>query len=172
MTGTDPNRPSRGFAPIARRDARILVLGSLPSRRSLQVGEYYAHPRNAFWPIIAELTGVSGDYAERCGSLTDRRVALWDVLRSSVRPGSLDAAIRQDSALANDFDAFFAEHPHIERICFNGRTAAQLFAKLVQPDTDAAGRELFGLPSTSPAYAAMPFEDKLGRWREALAIAS
>ncbi|MGA8204105.1 MAG: DNA-deoxyinosine glycosylase [Woeseiaceae bacterium] len=169
MTRTDPNRPSRGFAPIARRDARILVLGSLPSRRSLQVGEYYAHSRNAFWPIIAELTGVSGAYAERCAALTGRRIALWDVLESSERPGSMDAAIRRDTARANDFDAFFAEHPHIERICFNGRTAARLFKELVEPSTGTSGAESIVLPSTSPAYAALPFEDKLGRWREALA---
>jgi double-stranded uracil-DNA glycosylase len=89
-----------------------------------------------------------------------------------VRPGSLDAAIRQDSALANDFDAFFAEHPRIERICFNGRTAARLFRELVEPSTGTSRAEPIVLPSTSPAYAAMPFEDKLARWREALAIAS
>jgi double-stranded uracil-DNA glycosylase len=172
LTGTDPKRPSRGFAPIARRDARILVLGSLPSRRSLQVGEYYAHPRNAFWPIIAELTGVSGDYAARCAALTGRRIALWDVLESSERPGSLDAAIRRDTARANDFEAFFRDHPDLGRICFNGRTAARLFRELVEPSTGTSRAEPIVLPSTSPAYAAMPFEDKLARWRQALAIAS
>lgn len=168
MTRTDPNRPSRGFAPIARRDARILVLGSLPSRRSLQDGEYYAHPRNAFWPIIAELTGVSGAYAARCAALTGHRIALWDVLESSERPGSMDAAIRRDTARANDFPAFFRSYFGIERICFNGRTAAQLFRKFVQPYADASGRQLLVLPSTSPAYAAMSFADKLKHWRSAL----
>jgi TDG/mug DNA glycosylase family protein len=164
----DPNRPSRGFPPIACGDARILVLGSLPSRRSLQAGEYYAHPRNAFWPIVAALTGVSGGYARRCASLTERRVALWDVLESSERPGSLDAAIRQDTARANDFETFFREHSHVERICFNGRTAAQLFRKFVDPVIDASGRQQLVLPSTSPAYAAMPFDAKLAHWRAAL----
>jgi double-stranded uracil-DNA glycosylase len=168
LSRPNPNRRSRGFPPIARHDARILVLGSLPSRRSLQAGEYYAHPRNAFWPIIAELTGSAGAFALRCAALIDRRIALWDVLESSERPGSLDAAIRMDTARANDFAGFLAAHPRIGRVCFNGRTAAQLFGKLVEPDLRPSGLELLVLPSTSPAFAAMSFEDKLARWRAAL----
>ena len=144
------------------------MLGSLPSRRSLQAGEYYAHHRNAFWPIIAELTGSVGPYARCCETLIAHRIALWDVLAHSVRPGSLDSAIQLESAQANDFGRFFREHPAIERICFNGKTAAQLFRKLVQPAVDTAGRQILVLPSTSPAHAAMSYEDKLEHWRSAL----
>jgi double-stranded uracil-DNA glycosylase len=159
---------SHGFPPIARRDARILVLGSLPSARSIEAGEYFAHPRNAFWQIIAELTGVAGAYRRRRAALIEHRIALWDVLAHSVRPGSLDSAIRPDTARPNDFSGFFRERPDIYRICFNGRTAEKLFRKLVWHDVCDAGMELRALPSTSPAYAAMSFEDKLAHWRDAL----
>lgn len=159
-----------GFAPIARRDARVLVLGSLPSARSIEAGEYYAHPRNAFWQIIAELTGAAGSYTRRCAALIEHRIALWDVLAHSVRPGSLDSAIRLHTAQPNDFAGFFREHPDLERTCFNGRTAEQLFRKLVQPGTGTSKQELVVLPSTSPACAAVSFEDKLAHWRRALEL--
>jgi len=160
--------PSEGFPPIARVDARVLVLGSLPGRRSLQEHRYYAHPRNSFWPIVGEIFGISGDYAQRCRELRDRKVALWDVLRTSVRAGSLDAAIEIETATANDFEGFFAEHSGIELIAFNGRKAQQLFDRLVAkslwPEIAVAS-----LPSTSPAHAAMPFSAKLAQWQAALA---
>ena len=80
--------PSRGFPPVARSDAIVLVLGSLPSSRSIAEQQYYAHPRNAFWPIMKSILGVDGSYEERCGQLIAHRIALWDVLASSVRPCS------------------------------------------------------------------------------------
>jgi len=161
---------STGFAPVARADARILILGSLPGQRSIEAGEYYAHPQNAFWPIMAELFDATGDYANRCTRLLQARVAVWDVLHSSVRPGSLDAAIREDSARPNDFAAFFRVHRRLERIVFNGAKAEQMFSKLVLPDVALPGISMLRLPSTSPAYAAMPFSGKLAAWRDALGI--
>lgn len=158
----------RGFPPVARVDARILVLGSLPGRRSLKAAEYYAHPRNAFWPIMAELTGASGSYDERCRTLIERRIALWDVLAEAPRPGSLDADIRTAAAAPNDFHAFFRKHRQIVRVGFNGQTAARLFAKLVPEECRAMIAEYRILPSTSPAYAAMPYAAKLGAWRKVL----
>ena len=89
---------AEGSPPVALADARILVLGSLPSERSIAVGEYYAHPRNAFWPIMRELVGARGSYAERCTALVEAGIALWDVLKRSERPGSLDSDIRLDTA--------------------------------------------------------------------------
>ncbi len=157
---------SRGFAPIAGRDARVLVLGSLPSQRSIAERQYYAHPQNAFWRIMAELAGATGTYAERCAALIQRRIAVWDVLAASVRPGSRDADIVTSSAQVNDFKNFFGSHPEIGRICFNGRKAAQLFERSAAGLT--APRELIVLPSTSPAYAAMRFDDKLRHWRAGL----
>ena len=155
--------PSEGFPPVARADARILVLGSLPGQKSLSASEYYAHPQNAFWRIMRELFGIDGHYDERCTLLGDSKLALWDVLRSSVRRGSLDADIRRESAVANDFEAFLKSHASIKTIAFNGKKAEQLFRTMVPKDEYQRVR-LLGLPSTSPAYAAMPFADKLTAW--------
>jgi hypoxanthine-DNA glycosylase len=159
---------TQGFPPVARTDARILVLGSLPSQRSVREQEYYAHPQNAFWRIMRDIAGAEGSYTSRCQALVEKRIALWDVLAASVRPGSMDADIRMDSAQVNDFDAFFRAHPQLSRICFNGRKAADMFDRLVAPGLTSDRAALIVLPSTSPAYASMRFEDKLRRWREAL----
>jgi len=159
--------PSEGFPPIVRPDARILILGSLPGQKSLTDQEYYAHPQNAFWPIMTHLFGITGDYDERCARLRDKRLALWDVLRASIRPGSLDSDIQKESAMANDFRAFLSVHTQIERIAFNGKKAEQLFRTMVSNE-HFEQIQLVGLPSTSPAYAAMPFAGKLSLWRAGL----
>lgn len=93
---------SLGFPPVARRDARILILGSLPGQRSIAAREYYAHPQNGFWKIMAELVGASGSYEQRCAALLKSHIALWDVLGSSLRPGSLDADIQLATAEVNE----------------------------------------------------------------------
>lgn len=160
--------PSTGFPPIARADARILILGSLPGERSIREQQYYAHPQNAFWRIMAELYGVSGDYADRAAQLRQSGIALWDVLCSSVRPGSMDADIRLESATVNDFSDFFTAHKGIALIAFNGRKAEQLFTRFVDPLVVVPDVDRAGLPSTSPAYASMSFSGKLAAWRDAL----
>jgi hypoxanthine-DNA glycosylase len=159
---------SSGFGPVERADARILILGSLPGQRSIAEQQYYAHPQNAFWRIMRELFDVDGDYAKRCSLLTASKIALWDVLHSSVRPGSMDADIRFDSARANDFPGFFAAHGSLRLVAFNGRKAQQLYARLVAPTGVADGLRHVLLPSTSPAYASLPYPDKLAAWRRAL----
>lgn len=159
---------SEGFPPIARPDARVLVLGSLPGARSIAEQQYYAHAQNAFWPIMYELFGIEGDYASRCAQLRENRLALWDVLRSSVRPGSMDADIQLSSAVANDFRGFLAVHADIRLIVFNGKKAEQLFTRFVDAGDVATDIERRGMPSTSPAYASMPFSGKLAVWRAAL----
>ena len=156
---------STGFPPIARRDARILILGSLPSERSLAVGEYYAHPQNAFWRIMREIVGAEGSYESRCAALIEARIAVWDVLHQSVRPGSLDADIQLDTSEVNDFERFLSLHPDIEMICFNGRKAEAMFRRFVPLDSLQCLLRFESLPSTSPAYASMPFDEKLRRWR-------
>ncbi|NIV17299.1 MAG: DNA-deoxyinosine glycosylase [Woeseiaceae bacterium] len=150
---------------MARGDARLLILGSLPSEASIAAGEYYAHPQNAFWRIMRELVGAMGSYERRCSALTESRIALWDVLKQSVRPGSLDADIRLETAQANDFGAFLDAHAGIELICFNGRKAEQIFRKFVKLETTP---RLASLPSTSPAHAAMSFDEKLEAWRSTI----
>ena len=161
-------KQSEGFPPVARADARVLVLGSLPGARSIAEQQYYAHPQNAFWPIMRELFGIDGSYASRCNQLMENRVALWDVLQSSVRPGSMDADIQLGSAVANDFRGFLGEHAGIRLIAFNGKKAQQLFGRFVGADDLAGDIVRLGLPSTSPAYASMPFSGKLAAWRTVL----
>jgi len=158
-------RISTGFPPVARRDARVLVLGSLPSERSLVERQYYAHPQNAFWPIMRELVGATGTYEERCERLLEARIALWDVLKQSVRPGSMDADIQLGASEANDFEGFMLDHREIGLICFNGKKAEQMFHKFVQQETIRSELRYEALPSTSPAYASMPFAEKLNKWR-------
>jgi hypoxanthine-DNA glycosylase len=158
--------PSSCFAPIARGDARILILGSLPGQRSLKAAQYYAHPQNAFWRIMRDIIGVDGSYEERCEAIVEHGIALWDVLAESTRPGSMDADIKLDTAKANDFGAFFLRHPHIERICFNGQKAAQMYSRFVGDADRPMQRDT--LPSTSPAHAAMAYSQKLAKWRVAI----
>ena len=166
--------PAVGFPPIAAADARLLILGTLPSPQSLRAGRYYAHPRNAFWPIIATLCALpaEADDAQRKSALLARRIALWDVCRCAVRPGSGDAAIVADTVIANDFDTFFATHTGIERLLFNGQPAARLWRRHVWPKLASRWQTLPStvLPSTSPAHAGISQAEKMARWLAALAV--
>ena len=159
-----------GFPPIAAPDARVLVLGSMPSLTSLAKQQYYGHPRNAFWPIMGRLFGAGPElpYDARKRVLCRRGVAVWDVLKSCRRVGSLDTSIRTDSELSNDFVAFFRERPRIGVVFFNGQKAETAFRRHVQAKLERIDRELHyvRLPSTSPAHAARNFKEKLQAWRE------
>lgn len=157
----------KSFAPVEDGNACVLVLGSMPGKASLAAGQYYAHPRNLFWPILGSLLGFSPDisYEERLTALKVNRIALWDVLASCERVTSLDAGIVSDSEIVNDFEAFFNEHPRIEDVFFNGRKAGQTFMKKVMPFLPPRRLTLHPLPSTSPAYAAMSYREKLDAWQ-------
>ncbi len=161
-----------GFPPVAREDARVLVLGSMPGAASLAAGRYYAHPRNAFWPIAGALFGFGADapYDERLAGLTAAGVALWDVLAACERPGSLDAAIDRATARTNDFVAFFAAHPRLSAVACNGGAAHELFRRRVLPHLAAAGfgTKLVALPSTSPAHAGRSLAQKRAAWQRGL----
>lgn len=158
----------RSFAPVADRRARILILGSMPGRASLQAGQYYAHPHNAFWRITARLLefDAAAPYAARQRALKAARIALWDVLHSCRRDGSMDARIEDE--VANDFAAFFRTHRGITHVFFNGAKAEASFRQLV-PGI-GAGLRCKRLPSTSPANASFSFARKLAAWRAILRV--
>jgi hypoxanthine-DNA glycosylase len=151
----------RGLAPVVASDARVLILGSFPSEASLAAKQYYAHPRNHFWPILgavlreplAELA-----YAERLERVKAHRVAIWDTIVACERPGSLDASIR--NAERGEVRRIRRAAPGLVAVCFNGQTAAR--ARRVW---DESGYVTIVMPSTSPAYT-LPVEEKLARWRE------
>ena len=143
----------------------------MPSEASLAASEYYAFRHNQFWRIAGEIIGFAPDapYAHRKAALKRCRIALWDVVASCVRPGSLDSAIRDDSILANDFAAFLPAHPAIARVCFNGRKAESAWRRHVAPTLPVIRKLDYRLlPSTSPAHAGMSYRDKLRIWRSAL----
>jgi len=158
----------QGFPPLAAPQARILILGSMPSQASLHRQQYYAHPRNAFWPILSALLEIPSErYEDRAQQAVNRGIAVWDVLRDCIRPGSLDSSIDEKTAVVNDFEGFFQLHPLLSSIYFNGAKAESLFLKRVLPGLDQAYAAIprTRLPSTSPAHAGMSFEKKLEAWR-------
>jgi len=150
-----------GLAPVLAPDTRVLVLGSFPGAASLAAAQYYAHPRNQLWPMLAALTGedlAALEYAQRLTHLLAHRFGLWDVLGACQRSGSLDSAIRAPAA--NDFARLRALSPQLETVGFNGQAAGK-FA----PQFEQAGYRTLVLPSTSPAHASMTFAQKLDLWR-------
>jgi len=159
----------QSFPPLAAADARVLVLGSMPGSASLKISQYYAHPRNAFWPIMEALFDIPRDlaYEVRCAALLERRVAVWDVLKTCARASSLDADIDSSSIVPNDFAQFFDRHPDVGSIFFNGSMAEQIFRRRVVAllPPELAALDMFRLPSTSPANASYTWERKLAAWR-------
>lgn len=154
-----------GFGPVWRADARVLILGSMPSVESLHQSFYYAHPRNAFWPMLSEILGEARPESTegKREMLVRHRIALWDTVASCERAGSLDSAIR--SARANDFEWLYARCPRIGRVLFNGAAAEQLYRRLVARED--ARFTFLRLPSTSPAYT-LKYEEKRAAWERAL----
>ncbi|RMG92231.1 MAG: DNA-deoxyinosine glycosylase [Zetaproteobacteria bacterium] len=157
-----------GFPYSAAKHARILILGSMPGRLSLARRQYYAHPKNAFWPIMSRLLGIPAEasYETRLENLRKAGIALWDVAHQCARKGSMDHNIRLDSVIANDFASFFRSHPQIGHLFFNGRKAAELYRRLVLPGLPPALQHIPAtvLPSTSPAHARLNLEQKILAW--------
>jgi hypoxanthine-DNA glycosylase len=160
------------FPPLARSDATRLILGSMPGIASLEAQQYYAHPRNAFWQIMEAVLGIppGRPYEERVQHLLVHRIAVWDVLKTCVRSGSLDSAIDSSTMVVNDFPAFFAAHPRIELVCFNGTHTYDVWRRHIArtlPNPFTAIPTL-RLPSTSPAHASLSLADKVTRWKQGL----
>ena len=154
-----------GFPPVADAGTRLLVLGSFPSVASLQAQQYYAHPRNQFWPLLSALFGLdlkAMPYAERVAAVQARGLGIWDVYAACEREGSLDSAIEQ--ATYNDFAGLIARLPQLRGIAHNGGESAR-----ARRFTASFGLPVYRLPSTSPAHASWSFERKLAAWREVFA---
>lgn len=153
---------SFSFAPIASNDATVLILGTMPGTKSLEIQQYYGHPQNNFWRFIFEILNedFSKDYETRKALLIKNNIALWDVLQFCERIGSLDSAIKNE--ITNNFEQFLKQHPNIKTIFFNGQKAAAFFKKYVSLDNHY---ELITLPSTSPANASKTLESKLNEWK-------
>lgn len=160
-------RGIRSFPPVYRQDARVLILGSMPGAASLDAAQYYAHPRNAFWPIMGALVDAGPDlpYPARLTRLVDAGIALWDVIGHCRRAGSLDSAIAADSVETNDLPALFAACPALTHVFFNGTAAEAAYRRHIDPAGIDRTLRFSRLPSTSPAHAARSFADKLCAWQ-------
>lgn len=160
---------ARSFPPLEPAQARILILGSMPGQASLDAQQYYAHPRNAFWKIMASIVGfdATAPYAARVDALRQAGVAVWDVLQSCYRPGSLDADIDPASIEVNDFLSLFSRHS-LEAVFFNGATAETTFRRRVLPQLpeNMIPSQQYRLPSSSPAHAVLSAEQKLATWQQ------
>jgi hypoxanthine-DNA glycosylase len=153
----------RGFPPVVDPDVRVLVLGSLPGDASLAATQYYGHPRNGFWRLIGAVVGrdlAALPYEQRLEALLAAGVGLWDVHAEAVRPGSLDAAIKD--AADNDLTGLVDGLPRLRAVAFNGGAAAKAGTRLLASRADRLA--LVSLPSSSPAHAAMSFEAKREAW--------
>jgi TDG/mug DNA glycosylase family protein len=159
------------FPPITSSGMRVLVLGSMPGEKSLQMQQYYAHPQNAFWKIMGDLFGAGREqkYPQRIEILKESGIGVWDVLASCQRlNSSLDSAITHMQV--NDFSTLFSQHPSLTHVFFNGGKAEEAYRRYVLrslPETYGYLRYT-RLPSTSPAHAGMNYQRKLEAWRQIL----
>lgn len=161
------------FPPVSTPEARILILGSMPGERSLAQQQYYAHPHNSFWPIMSAIfpTKPIETYAQKLELVRTNQLALWDALKACVRPGSLDQAIDKNSIVPNNFNDFFAQHPKINNVFFNGNAAHDIFMRHVFSTLDVEVKNkltLHKLPSTSPAMASLSRAAKTKEWQTAI----
>ena len=162
----------KGFPPIINKTAAVLILGSMPGEESLRKNEYYGHPRNAFWKIMATLFEFDPliKYEERIKILLKNKIALWDVMRLCERKGSLDSNIKSKTIVENDFYSFFNSFPKIRAVYFNGIKAEKEYLKRVLPELSGLKYNINyeRLPSTSPAMTQMTFKAKMLEWSKIL----
>ncbi|MEO0367911.1 MAG: DNA-deoxyinosine glycosylase [Pseudomonadota bacterium] len=163
-----------GFPPILGVAPRLLILGSVPGERSLALQQYYAHPQNSFWWLFAHSLSIdwssfaSLPYAEKVVAVKSSQIALWDVLCSCRRKGSLDSNIERGTEVYNDLEALISEHQTIKALLFNGKKARALFDRQFANSSLLSDLERVDLPSSSPAYAAMKKSAKLSIWQSAI----
>lgn len=166
---------AQSFPPIATKESRVLILGSMPGIQSLEKQQYYAHPQNSFWKIMGEIFNQAAEtYPQRVALIKENGLALWDTLKCCERTGSLDTRIHKETIEVNDFTAFLKKHPAITHVFFNGATSEEEFRKRVLPllPEKTAARLVFErLPSTSPANASINRATKMKAWKR-VAISS
>lgn len=153
------------FDPISNSDTTILILGTMPSDKSLELGEYYGHPRNRFWKIISTITdnNLPLTYTDKKVLLLKTKIGIWDVAHKANRKGSLDSAIEDEEP--NDLDSFIARHKNLKVIGFNGTKSQALFDKYFDRQS---GLKYISLPSTSPANTGINFDNICKQWKQLL----
>lgn len=159
------NSLKNSFPPIADEKTEILILGSLPGEMSLELQQYYAHPRNRFWKVIAKITNseIPENYEQKLSFLQQNRIGVWDVVQTAKRVGSLDTNILNE--IPNDLESFINNHPSLKVIAFNGAKSRALFDKYFVRQSKL---KYLALPSTSPANASFTFEKLCENWRKIL----
>ena len=168
---------SESFAPLIGPHVHTLILGTMPGQKSLQAKQYYAHPRNALWPILCAMVTTSApsyamhkelSYEDRCTLISEAGIGLWDVLARCERPGSLDGSIARGSEVPNEIAALVSKHPELRTIACNGRTAQTLLKRHILPLLAPPLPRIVCLPSTSPAMASLSLDEKFCQWSDAL----
>lgn len=153
----------KAFDPIINSQSKILILGTMPGEKSLELQQYYGNRGNQFWKIMFEMFGkpLSNDYSERLNLLEEKHIALWDVLQYCEREGSLDSNIKNE--LPNDFELFYKTYPNIKAVLFSSKNAMAYYDKYVgrKPHLD-----YYVLPSPSGANATKTFAQKLEEWKD------
>ena len=159
---SNPNL-SHSFPPLIYENAEILILGSLPGKKSIELKEYYGHPRNRMWKILCAITNcdLSIDYESKKVFLKKNKIGLWDVASSAERKGSLDSNIKKE--IPNDVDSLLLDFPSIKVIGFNGKKSESMYNKFFKLNKSI---KYVSLPSSSPANMAISFEDICQRWIE------
>lgn len=154
------------FDPISNEETTVLILGTMPGDKSIELGEYYGHPRNKFWKIIASITKneLPLTYAEKIALLLKTRIGVWDVAHKANRKGSLDSAIADEEP--NDLESFITKHKNLTVIGFNGTKSETLYDKYFKRKS---GIKYISLPSTSPANTGIDLDSLCKHWRQILA---
>ncbi|MFC3158627.1 G/U mismatch-specific uracil-DNA glycosylase [Chryseobacterium arachidis] len=149
------------FPPIIDNNSKIIILGSIPGVKSLEKQQYYGHPQNKFWKIIFELfhEEFTEDYDKRIQVLKKNHIALWDVIDSCERKGSLDSEIKNEEA--NQIEELLEKYPNIQAIFCNGGKSYKNLQKILGKNYKIP---VFLLPSTSPLHT-VSFEKKLEEWK-------
>jgi TDG/mug DNA glycosylase family protein len=155
------------FPPILPKNPHTLILGTMPGGRSLELNQYYAHPQNQFWRFMGDIYGAGRElpYERRVDILKARGIAVWDVVKSCVRQGSMDSNIKKE--VVNDFEEFFRNNPSVKLVVFDSLVAEKLYMKHVIPTLSKELRYV-RVPSPSPAHASLPYSEKLALWKDAL----